>query len=198
MRNFQLAIKRILDIITCFVILVFGFPLFLLIGCLVKTFSQDPLFFIQPRVGKDEKVFRMIKFRTMRGNPDPYATHWTMKEEEKVTSIGRFLRDYGLDELPQVINIIKGDMSIVGPRPPLPTQISTYSLAQREAFLMKPGVLSLAAIKGRRSISIDKRIDLHVQYVKNWSLGLDARIILRCLLVVVGRKNATETITHNK
>jgi lipopolysaccharide/colanic/teichoic acid biosynthesis glycosyltransferase len=198
MHNFQLAIKRILDVSACFAILVLGLPFFLLMGFLVKISSPGPLFFVQPRVGKDEKIFRMIKFRTMKGNPDPHATRWTMKDEERITSIGRFLRDYGLDELPQVVNIIKGDMSIVGPRPPLPTQISTYSSVQRKVFLMRPGVLSLAAIDGRRAISVDERIALHVQYVKNWSLGLDIRIILRCLFVVMGKENAAETIVHDK
>ena len=198
MQNLQFTIKRIFDVLACVAILAFGFPFFLLIGILVKTSSPGPLFFVQSRVGKDEKVFRMIKFRTMCGNPDPQATRWTRGDEERITATGRFLRDYGLDELPQVINIIKGDMSIVGPRPPLPNQITTYSSVQRKVFLVRPGVLSLAAIAGRRAISVDERIALHVQYVKNWSLGLDIRIILRCLFVVMGKENAAETIVHDK
>jgi lipopolysaccharide/colanic/teichoic acid biosynthesis glycosyltransferase len=196
MRQFQRTIKRLIDIFACTMILIVGFPILLLIAILVKISSPGPIFFIQPRVGKDQKVFRMIKFRTMKGNPDPNAKRWTIRDEERITKTGRFLRDYGLDELPQVLNIIMGDMSIVGPRPPLPTQVPTSE--QRKVFSMQPGVLSLAAIEGRRAISMDERIALHVKYVKNWSLWLDFRIIWRCLFIVLCRKNATEMIIEDK
>ena len=192
MHNFQLAIKRILDVSVCFAILVLGLPFFLLMGFLVKISSPGPLFFVQPRVGKDEKIFRMIKFRTMKGNPDPHTTRWTMKDEERITSIGRFLRDYGLDELPQVVNIIKGDMSIIGPRPALPQQVVAFPPELRRMFDMRPGVLSLAAIKGRRSLTMQERYMLHVKYVNIWSLKLDLKILWQSLFVVLGRVSATE------
>jgi len=187
-----------IDLAACAVILIVGLPILLLIAFVVKVTSPGPIFFIQPRVGKNQKVYKMIKFRTMTGTPDEGATRWTSTDAARITPIGNFLRDYGVDELPQVINIIGGDMSIVGPRPPLPVQVETYTHEQRKVFLMRPGVLSLAAIEGRRAISMDERIASHVKYVENWSLMLDFRIIWRCLFVVLGRKNVTEVLTDDK
>ena len=198
MRYLQLAIKRIIDLVACAVMLIVVFPILLLTAFFVKVTSPGPIFFIQPRVGKNKKVYKMIKFRTMTGKPDEGATRWTSTDVARITPIGNFLRDYGVDELPQVINIIGGDMSIVGPRPPLPVQVETYSHEQHKVFLMRPGVLSLAAIEGRRAISMDERIALHVKYVENWSLMLDFRIIWRCLFIVLGRKNVTEVLTDDK
>jgi lipopolysaccharide/colanic/teichoic acid biosynthesis glycosyltransferase len=198
MRDIQLVIKRMIDLAACTAILFVGFPILLLTALLVKITSPGPIFFVQLRVGKNQKIFKMIKFRTMTGKPDEGATRWTSVDQARITPIGNFLRDYGIDELPQVINIIRGDMSIVGPRPPLPVQVENYTPEQRKAFFMRPGVLSLAAIEGRRAISIDERIALHVKYVENWSFMLDFRIIWRCLFVVLGRKNATEVFIDGK
>ncbi|MFA5181685.1 MAG: sugar transferase [Syntrophales bacterium] len=186
-----------IDLAACAVILIVGLPILLLIAFVVKVTSPGPIFFIQPRVGKNQKVYKIIKFRTMTGTPDEDATCWTSTDAARITPIGNLLRDYGVDELPQVINIIGGDMSIVGPRPPLPVQVETYTHEQRKVFLMRPGVLSLAAIEGRRAISMDERIASHVKYVENWSLILDFRIIWRCLFVVLGRKNVTEVLTDD-
>ena len=187
-----------IDLAACAVILIVGLPILLLIAFVVKVTSPGPIFFIQPRVGKNQKVYKMIKFRTMTGTPDEGASRWTSADAARITPIGNFLRDYGVDELPQVINIMGGDMSIVGPRPPLPVQVETYTQEQRKVFSMRPGVLSLAAIEGRRAISMDERIALHVKYIETWSLMLDFRIIWRCLFVVLGRKNVTEVLTDDK
>jgi lipopolysaccharide/colanic/teichoic acid biosynthesis glycosyltransferase len=189
----QLGIKRAVDLVACSVLLILGWPLLVMIGVLAKFSSPGPMFFLQPRVGKNTRVFRLIKFRSMTGSPAPDATAWTSSEEARITPVGRFLRDFGLDELPQVINIIKGDMSIIGPRPPLPTQVAAYTAEQLKAFQMRPGVLSLAAVEGRRSIPMEKRIALHVKYIENWSLRLDLWIFWRSLFVVFGRQHATET-----
>lgn len=195
MHQIELAAKRFIDVSACVLIFSFGFPLFLLIGFLVKRTSPGPVFFVQPRVGKDERLFRLVKFRTMTGSPDPTATSWSKSEEARITPIGGFLRDYGLDELPQVFNIFKGEMSIIGPRPPLPAQVETYTPEQRKVFRMQPGVLSLAAIAGRRSIPMEKRIDLHVQYVENWSFKLDMRILWESLFTVLSGRNVREITT---
>ena len=195
MRSFQLTLKRLMDIVLCLAVIFVFWPLLVLIAVLVKLSSPGPIFFLQERVGLEQKPFRIIKFRTMveRRSNEPVAA-WTAEEEARITPVGRFLRDYGLDELPQVLNILKGEMSIVGPRPPLPVQVEGYTAHQREMFQMRPGVLSLAAVEGRRSIPMDKRIALHVKYVQEWSLGLDLRILWQSLFVVLRRQDAAESV----
>ncbi len=192
--SIQLAIKRLFDIVMCLMVLAVGAPIYLVIAALVHLSSPGPIFFVQDRVGLNGQIFRMYKFRTMVGKPDESAVVWSQSDEERITKAGRFLRDYGLDELPQAVNILKGDMSIVGPRPPLPSQVESYSEHQKIMFQMRPGVFSLAAVRGRRSIPTEERIEMHVEYVENWSLGLDAKILWKGLLVVLGREDACETL----
>jgi len=188
-------VKRAIDILLSSLILIFGLPLLVLLAVLVKVSSRGPVLFVQDRAGLRGRAFRILKFRTMAHRPaKQQAMTWTQDDERSITRIGRFLRDYGLDELPQLVNILKGDMSIVGPRPPLPEQAEQYTEQQRKMFGMRPGVLSLAAIRGRRSIPVEQRIGLHVWYVENWSLSLDWVILWRALFVVLGRKNASETL----
>ncbi len=190
----QLAIKRLFDVLVCLIVLIVGAPAYLAIALMVKLSSPGPILFVQDRVGLRGRVFPTYKFRTMVGAPDESSVVWSQSDEERITRVGRFLRDYGLDELPQAVNILKGEMSIVGPRPPLPSQVESYSEHQKTMFRMRPGVFSLAAVKGRRSIPMEERIELHVRYVENWSLRLDAMILYKGLLVVLGRENASETI----
>jgi len=192
--SIQLVIKRLFDVVVCSIVLVVGAPIYLVIAVLVKLSSPGSIFFVQDRVGLNGQIFRMYKFRTMVGKSDETTVVWSQSDEERITKVGRFLRDYGLDELPQAVNILKGDMSIVGPRPPLSSQVESYSEHQRIMFRMRPGVFSLAAVRGRRSIPTEERIELHVRYVENWTLGLDARILWKGLLVVLGRENASETV----
>lgn len=189
----RISIKRLFDIVICGIISIIAFPLLLLIGILVKLSSPGPVFFVQKRIGKDEKPYKIIKFRTMTGQPDKDAMRWTKSEEDRVTSIGHFMRDYGLDELPQLINILKGDMSIIGPRPPLPQQVKEFSSHFKKMFKMRPGVLCLAGIAGRRSLTMDQRYELHVQYVETWSLKLDLKILWQSLFVVLRREATSET-----
>jgi undecaprenyl phosphate N,N'-diacetylbacillosamine 1-phosphate transferase len=197
MRQFQLAIKRLMDIFLSLVVIFVAWPFLLVVALLVKLSSPGPAFFRQERVGLGQKPFRIIKFRTMveRGSQEP-VTAWTAEEEARITPLGKLLRDYGLDELPQVLNILKGEMSIVGPRPPLSAQAGEYTEHQCKMFQMRPGVLSLAAVKGRRSIPMEKRIALHVKYVQEWSLGLDLKILWQALFVVLGRQDAAESVTE--
>lgn len=190
--NIQLFIKMFFDIIVCSVLLIGSFPLLLLLALLVKLSSAGPVLFIQERMGKNEKPYKIIKFRTMVGQPDKHATCWNKSEEDRITPIGNFLRDFGLDELPQMFNIIKGDMSIIGPRTPLPQQMASLQPRLKKMFTMRPGVLSLAAIAGRRSLTMEQRYELHVQYVETWSLKLDLKILWRSIFVVLGRESARE------
>ncbi len=189
----QRMVKRGFDIVVCTIILVVGFPVFLLLALLSWIASRGPFFFIQERAGLHGSTFRMYKFRSMRGtttNPE----RWTHAEEQRITPVGRFLRNYGLDELPQVLNILKGDMSIIGPRPPLPTQAETFTPEQRGMFEMRPGVLSWVAIMGRRSMPMDSRWNWHAFYVRRWSLWLDFIILIHSLIVVLGKQNVNEIV----
>lgn len=195
-RRGSLLVKRAFDLVSCGGIALTVLPFFPLMAVLVKITSRGPVFFIQKRVGYKQHLFSMYKFRTMsqpEASHDP--TRWTKGEEARITSMGRIYRDYGLDELPQLFCIIKGDMSVIGPRPPLPPQVEEYSDQQKQMFEMRPGVLSLAAIKGRRSLSVEKRIAYHVEYVKDWSLLLDLEILIKSTLVVLGRQDATEDLS---
>ncbi len=193
----QLALKRFLDILLSLVAILLSWPVLLLIAILVKLSSPGPVFFVQERAGLGQKPFPMFKFRTMvEALSKQQATVWTAAEEARITPVGRFLRDYGLDELPQLLNILRGDMSIVGPRPPLPVQVEGYTERQRKMFQMRPGVLSLAAVEGRRALPVEQRIELHVRYVEEWSLWLDLKILWRALFVVLRRQDATEAIVH--
>jgi lipopolysaccharide/colanic/teichoic acid biosynthesis glycosyltransferase len=196
-RRAQLALKRLADVVLCLIISILALPFMAAIALSVRLSSPGPIFFVQERVGLRLRTFKMIKFRTMAVRPAlEQATAWTAAEEARITPVGRLLRDYGLDELPQILSILKGDMSIVGPRPPLPAQVKDYTERQHRMFEMRPGVLSLAAIMGRRSLTTEQRIELHVRYVQEWSLRLDLLILWRALFVVLGRQDASETITH--
>jgi lipopolysaccharide/colanic/teichoic acid biosynthesis glycosyltransferase len=194
-RHFEIFIKRLFDLFISLSILLFGMPVLLMIAVITKFSSPGPIFYFQNRLGMNKKPFRIIKFRTMTDEvSDKVAIKWSQTEEKRITKAGSFLRDYGLDEFPQVINIIKGDMSIVGFRPPLPQQLDYFSEKQMQMFDCFAGVFSLAAIKGRRSLSMNERRDLYVEYAKNWSLSLDFYILFKSLAVVLGRQDARDII----
>jgi len=183
----------LLDVVVCSVVLVALLPLLAAIALIVKLTSPGPVFFRQERAGLNGRPFRMIKFRTMTGVPRIGQTVWTAAEESRITSTGRFLRVYGLDELPQLVNIVKGDMSIIGPRPPLPAQVKGFTDAERRMGWMRPGVTGLSAVSGRYSLTYEERKKYNVEYVDRWSLGLDAAIMLRTIGVVLARRSAAES-----
>jgi len=189
----ELAVKRLFDIVVCLLLAVLLWPFLVVLGLIVKLSSAGPVFFFQKRIGYRGRSFTIAKFRTMTAQRDgPAPTRWSSSEEERITRVGRSLRDYGLDELPQLFNILKGDMSIVGPRPPLPEVAKGFTPREREMFAMRPGVISLAAVEGRRSITMEQRTGLHVKYVERWSLWLDVMILARALSVVLRRANVDE------
>ncbi len=146
-------------------IFIFILPLFILIIFLIVVFDKKPIFFLQIRIGKDEKPFQIFKFRTIN-------------QQQKVTFLGRFLRKYSLDELPQLLNVIKGDMLLIGPRPLLPEYLPLYSIQQKKRHQIKPGLSGWAQIKGRNAISWQQKFELDVWYVENQSFILDIKIIV--------------------
>ncbi|MBM4431935.1 MAG: sugar transferase [Chloroflexi bacterium] len=195
MRRVQLGLKRLFDILVSLSVVTLGLPLFVILAVLVKLSSPGPVFFVQERAGKGGKPFRICKFRSMTVAPPGHqVTRWNAAEEARIMPIGGFLRDYGLDELPQVLNILKGDMSIIGPRPRLPAQVKDYDERQRQVFQMRPGVTCLGAFQGRRSLPLEARIELQVQYVETWSLWLDLIILARTIPVVLRRKDARDIL----
>lgn len=175
---------------------IFGWPLLAVIAVLVRVSSPGPILFAQERLGRHAKPFVMWKFRTMRVRaPSTQSNVWTADDEAAITRVGRILRNYGLDELPQTFNILRGDMSVLGWRPGLPSQIDLFGGRHDRIFTMRPGVLSLAGVKGRRGIPMAERIVLHRAYVDRWSLRLDLEILCRALFVVLRCENSTEVTT---
>lgn len=181
-----MLIKEIFDKIFSLIAIIILIPLFLLVSILIKFDSEGPVFFIQERVGKDGKPFKAFKFRTMYVDaPSKTKGRYILKDDPNITKIGKILRRTGIDELPQLINVLKGDMSLVGPRPTLRYQVEKYDDYQRKRLLMKPGITGWALINGRNKLTWPERIKLDVWYVENWSFWLDIKILLKTIWVVV-------------
>ena len=188
-------IKRLLDIIISATVLIVLSPLMIIIYVLILINLGSPAFFVQERVGKDNKVFKMIKFRTMKDARDKNGN--LLSDNERVTKFGRFLRSFSLDELPELINIIKGDMSLVGPRALLVQYLECYNDEQIRRHDVLPGLTGWAQINGRNSITWSEKFKLDVWYVDNWSLWLDIKIFFLTFWKVVKREgiNQSETVT---
>ncbi len=179
-KQFQKTIKRIIDFFGALIGLILLSPLFLIVAILIKLDSSGPIFFKYERIGKDGKTFKPLKFRTMKEGAIKEGLGYNVAEnDERITRIGRFLRRYGIDEFPQLINVLKGEMSLVGPRPTFRYQVEKYNDFQKKRLLVKPGLTSFALIRGRNLLSWEERIKYDVWYIENWSLWLDLRILLK-------------------
>lgn len=189
----NLIIKKIFDITSSAIGIVILSPLFLIVSILIKLDSPGKVLFIQDRLGKDGKVFKIYKFRTMCDNAINIGNGlFTDEKDNRITKIGSFLRKTSIDELPQLFNILKGDMSLVGPRPPVPNfpyEYDEYSDVQKIRFEMLPGITGWAQVVGRNSIDWDERITLDIDYVKNYSFLWDIKIIILTLAKVVKRED---------
>jgi lipopolysaccharide/colanic/teichoic acid biosynthesis glycosyltransferase len=190
MRKIQLFIKRITDIIFASVGLFLVSPLILCIALLIKITSKGTVFFCQERVGKNGVIFKLYKFRTMVPNAVNIGTGLTTAAgDSRITPIGRFLRKASLDELPQLFNVLKGDISFVGPRPTIPQHLEYYGDFERRRLEMKPGITGLAMIKGRNRNPWSVRIKYDIEYIEKFSLRLDFVILLKTVWVVVSGKD---------
>lgn len=186
LREFGNAIKRIFDIIFSMVVLVILSPLYVFIAFLVGLDSEGPIIFKQTRVGKDGKYFTIYKFRSMRtkSDPDPENYQPISLDDQRITKLGRFLRATCLDEIPQFFNVLKGDMSIVGPRPEIGFIADRYDAIQRKRLLIKPGITGIWQIKADRSRPIHENINFDFCYIENMSFFLDLEIIAKTVSVI--------------
>lgn len=177
-------LKNIIDLFCGLFIFIFLIPILIILSILVFLSMGSPIFFKQERIGKNNKPFIMYKFRTMREPKE--GENRLLSDADRVTKVGAFLRKTSLDELPEIINVIKGEMSLVGPRPLLDLHLELFNDQQLKRHDVKPGMTGLAQVMGRQSLSFTQRTDLDVKYVDNLSLWLDIKIIVKTILVVLG------------
>lgn len=169
-------IKQLFDFFTAFVALILLSPIFIIVFISLMILNNGKAFFFQERPGKNETIFKIIKFKTMNDKKDAHGEF--LPFEARVTKIGSFIRNYSLDEIPQLLNVLKGDMSIVGPRPLLTQYLPLYTNAQKKRHDVKPGITGWAQVKGRNSISWKQKFEYDIWYVNNVSFFLDFKILL--------------------
>jgi len=188
LRGWRLSLKRVVDLLMSSIGLVLLSPLMMLIAALIKLESRGPVFFFQDRVGLDGKDFKIFKFRSMRANASE-ESQWTVAEDSRRTGLGRFIRRFSIDELPQLINVVLGDMSLVGPRPEQPQFVEKFQESiprYMERHREKAGITGWAQVNGLRGdTSIEDRTRYDLWYVENWSLWLDFKIIIRTVFKVL-------------
>ncbi len=185
-----LFIKRFFDIVISLIMLIGMSPIFLGIAIAIKLDDGGPIFYRQERVGRDGGLFYIYKFRTMVVDAEKIGSGFIITEDDpRITRTGRILRYTSLDELPQLINILKGEMSFVGPRPTLRYQVEKYNDRQRQRLSVKPGVTGWAQVNGRNVISWPERIEFDLWYVDNWSLFLDVKIFLKTFVVILKKQD---------
>jgi exopolysaccharide biosynthesis polyprenyl glycosylphosphotransferase len=196
-----LLYKRILDIVVSFAGLIALFPLFMIVAIAIRMESRGPIVFSQKRVGRNGKLFTFYKFRSMVYGAERMRQRlhlldetvgpiFKMQKDPRITRVGRMLRRSSIDELPQLFNVLKGDMSLVGPRPPLPEEVAKYTPRQLKRLLVKPGITCLWQISGRSNISFYEWIELDIYYIQYRSFLLDFKILLRTVPVVIHGKGA--------
>lgn len=186
----QLLFKRIIDIVCSGLGLIILSPILVIVAILIRFNLGSPIFFTQDRVGKDGKIFKMIKFRTMLDATDKWGE--PLPDEDRLTPFGKLLRSTSLDEFPELINVLKGDMSLVGPRPLLVEYIELYSTEQWRRHEVRPGITGWAQVNGRNAIGWSERFKLDVEYVDNQSLFIDIKILFMTALKVVKRDGISQ------
>lgn len=185
MRNLNLGLKRFFDIMASVIGLIIIAPILLLIPILIEITMPGPVFFKQQRVGKKGRLFNVFKFRSMKVDKMAESEKDFSKDAERLTSFGKLIRRSKIDELPQLFNVLKGDMSLVGPRPTVKEQVDQYDDYQRQRLNMRPGMTGLAQVNGNIALSWDERIEYDIEYIKQFSLSLDIHILIKTVLVIV-------------
>jgi lipopolysaccharide/colanic/teichoic acid biosynthesis glycosyltransferase len=196
------GLKRGFDIFASGLALIFLAPLFALIAILVKIEDRGPVFFLQTRVGRFGREFKMFKIRSMcldaeqrlkeilEKNHHKEGVTFKLKDDPRITRVGKWLRKFSLDELPQLYNVFKGEMSLVGPRPPLPREVSKYSLAHRRRLAVKPGITCIWQISGRAEIDFSGQVQLDVDYIESQGFWVDVKILAKTVPAVLSGKGA--------
>lgn len=185
-KGFQRGIKRVFDFIVSLLIVIVFIPIWIVVAILIKATSPGPVFFLQDRPGYHKKIFKVYKFRTMKlGSEKMVKGQEVMKDDDRVTSVGKFLRRSKMDELPQILNVLKGEMSLIGPRPERVASLEDYDDEISKRLNMLPGMTGLAQVSGNIYLSLADRYKLDVYYVEHFSLWLDIKILFRTVGVVL-------------
>ena len=198
----QLLVKRLIDAALSIAVLIILFPLMVVVAILIKLTSPGPVLFVQNRVGMNQRQFKLYKFRSMVADAEERkfaiahlnerdGPAFKIENDPRITRIGRFLRKTSIDELPQLFNVLSGEMSLVGPRPPLPEEVKRYAWLFRKRLSVKPGVTCIWQISGRNNVSFDRWMEMDHEYIENWSLWLDLKILLITIPVVLFSKGAS-------
>jgi lipopolysaccharide/colanic/teichoic acid biosynthesis glycosyltransferase len=188
MSKYKKTLFRIIDLLISLFILIITIPIFIFTAIAIKLDSKGAVFFIHERTGFKGKKFKMIKFRGMVNNALEIGPEITQQNDPRITSVGKFLRRTSIDELPQFINVIKGEMSIIGPRPEITSITDNYSEEQREVFNFKPGITGISQINGRQMLIPDKRIKMEIDYYKRASIKSNIKIFLKTFKVVLSNE----------
>lgn len=199
--KWQLAVKRTIDVVLGVLLLVMALPLFLLVATAVAATSPGAIFHLQHRMGRDGQPFKVWKFRSMHADADKRRDDllhlnettgpvFKMRYDPRITPVGRTLRKLSLDELPQLINVVRGEMSLVGPRPPLPAEYATYNAYQRARLMVQPGLTCIWQVSGRSTVGFLDWIEMDLDYIRSWSLRRDLILLLRTIPAVLSGRGA--------
>ena len=194
--NFYLTVKRLFDIAASLFALLITLPLTLVVSLCIYLDDRSPIFYTQERIGKDGKPFRIYKFRSMCQNADAKKKELTeqnevngamfkMSNDPRVTRVGCFIRRHSIDELPQLINVLLGNMTVVGPRPPLPEEVNQYSKHDKERLKVKPGCTGLWQVSGRNSLDFEEMVELDINYIEHAGLLLDMKICFKTIWIMI-------------
>ncbi len=183
-----LHLKYSLDFVFALLLLFLTGPLLLLVALLIRLESKGPALYLQTRVGVDEVPFQIYKFRTMVTNADKLGPLLTVQNDARITRLGKWLRRSSIDELPQLLNILKGEMSFIGPRPEVPPIVADYTERQRGVFRVRPGLSGWAQVNGRDELDIPTKLNLDLEYIEKISLGLDLKILFLTPLAVISKR----------
>ena len=191
MYKLNLFIKRCFDFVSCLIAVILLTPVWIIVAIAIKLDSKGPVFFKQGRRTKDGRVFQMLKFRSMVVDAEKQGTGlFSYDNDPRVTKVGAFLRKTSIDEFPQFFNVLFGDMSLVGPRPPLPSEVQKYTLEDRKRLNIKPGLTCLWQIKGRSDIPFKEQVRLDKEYIQSQSLKQDLLILLRTIPAIISGRGA--------